>query len=84
MSFKIKFTRQGFENVCWHREASQDIANTRWVSFDIKLTSQGFENACGHRKACGHIANTRRMSFDIKFTRMALRTLVDIASLAEI
>ena len=69
MSFDIKFTRQGFENACWHREACRDIENTRWVSFDIKFTRQGFENACWHRKACRNIENTRWVSFDIKFTR---------------
>ena len=52
VSFDIKFTRQGFENACWHREACWDIGNTRWVSFDIKFTRQGFENACWHREAC--------------------------------
>ena len=69
MSFDIKFTRQGFENACWHREACRDIENTRWVSFDIKFTRQGFENACWHREACRDIENTRWVSFDIKFTR---------------
>ena len=52
VSFDIKFTRQGFENACWHREACRDIENTRFVSFDIKFTRQGFENACWHREAC--------------------------------
>ena len=52
VSFDIKFTRQGFENACWHRKACRDIENTRWVSFDIKFTRQGFENACWHREAC--------------------------------
>ena len=28
MSFDIKFTRQGFENDCLHREACQDIETT--------------------------------------------------------
>ena len=51
-SFDIKFTRQGFENACWYREACWEIENTRWVSFDIKFTRQGFENACWHREAC--------------------------------
>ena len=52
VSFDIKFTRLGFENACWHREACRDIENTRWVSFDIKFTRLGFENACWHREAC--------------------------------
>ena len=69
MSFDIKFTRQGFENVCWHSEACRDIENTRWVSFDIKFTRQGFENVCWHSEACRDIENTRWVSFDIKFTR---------------
>ena len=69
VSFDIKFTRQGFENACWHRDACRDIENTRWVSFDIKFTRQGFENACWHREACRDIENTRWVSFDIKFTR---------------
>ena len=41
MSFDIKFTRQGFENACLHREACRDIEN----SFDIKFTRQGFDMA---------------------------------------
>ena len=69
VSFDIKFTRQGFENDCWHREACWDIENTRWVSFDIKFTRQGFENACWQCEACRDIENTRWVSFDIKFTR---------------
>ena len=52
VSFDIKFTRQGFENACWHREACRDIENTRLVSFDIKFTRQGLENACWHREVC--------------------------------
>ena len=41
-----QFTRQGFENVCWYRQAFRDEANTSWVSFDIKFTRQGFEDVC--------------------------------------
>ena len=52
MSFDIKFTRQGFENACWHREACRDIENTKWVSFEIKFTRQGSDNACWHCQAC--------------------------------
>ena len=53
VSFDIKFTRQGFEVACWHREACRAIGleNTRLVSFDIKFARQGFENACWHREA---------------------------------
>ena len=68
MSFDIKFTRQGFDKACWHREACQDIENTRWVSCDIKFIRQGFDNACWHREACQDIENTRWVSFDMKFT----------------
>ena len=46
MSFDVKFTRQGFENACGHREACRGIENTRRVSFDVKFTRQGFEKAC--------------------------------------
>ena len=69
VSLDIKFTRQGFENACWHREACRDLENTWWVSFDIKFTRQGFENACWHREACRNIEKTRWVSFDIMFTR---------------
>ena len=52
MSLDIKFSWQGFENACWHREACRNIENTRWLSFDIKFTRQGFENAYWHRETC--------------------------------
>ena len=71
VSLDIKFTRQGFENACWHREACPDIENTGRVSFDIKFTRQGFENSCWLREACRAIQHA------------FLRTLVDIARLTE-
>ena len=80
----INFTRQGFENPCWHCQACQGIEKTRWVSFDIKLNRQGFENACWHCEAYREIENTRWESFVVKFIRQGFsRTLVEIARLPE-
>ena len=68
-SFDINYTRQGFDNACWHREVYRDIKITRWVSLDIKFNRQDFENACWHREACLDKENTRWVSFDIKPNR---------------
>ena len=72
VSFDIKFTRQGFENACWHGEACRDIVNTRWVSFDIKFTRQGFENACWHGEACQAIQHV--------FSKLSLVNLISKAA----
>ena len=44
MSFDVKFTRQGFENACWHREACRAIQRafkTEPGKLDIKRRKPG-------------------------------------------
>ena len=41
VSFYVKFTRQGFEKACWHREAWQAIQYAAFSKPDIKRHKPG-------------------------------------------
>ena len=46
MSFDIKSTKHGFENTCWHREASKCVLKVEPGKLDIKKCKPGILFIC--------------------------------------